>query len=300
MVGGLIFGCGAVFLASLPIEQSRFFTQTFDLGTRIQNILPFAFVMLLDWFVMADWQLSGQLPWSGVWVGLLMTLVLVVRMGVRAGEIELHQYWQLFSSMAGPIFICDGGGKILLANPALIRAMGLREAHEITGRPLSAIFDDQNFPADLLQQAARQECSLEVWLRPKRTPYLLSLSPIFSEGRKVLLAGEAHDLSDQKHQQAAIQKGYTELQVVHRQLEDLNEELERKVEERTHTLSEAYQQLEEQNKVLQELDQLKSDFVSMVSHELRTPLTSLTGGLELLLQERPVRTRPLHVCSDER
>jgi hypothetical protein len=40
-------------------------------------------------------------------------------MGVRAGEIELHKYWQLFSSMAEPIFICDGGGKILLGKPAL-------------------------------------------------------------------------------------------------------------------------------------------------------------------------------------
>ncbi len=286
MMGGLIFGCGTVFLANLPNETSGPDTQTFDLGTRIQNILPFTFVMLLDWFVLADWRLSGRLSWPGVWVGLIMTLVLVVRMGVRAGEGELHQYWQLFSSIAGPIFICDRSGKILLANPALVRAVSLREAHEITGKRLSAIFDDENFPDDLLQRASREECSLEVCLRAKQSPYLLSLSPIFSEGRKVLLAGEAHDLSDQKKQQAAIQKGYSELQVVHRQLEDLNAQLERKVEERTHTLSEAYQQLEEQNKVLQELDQIKSDFVSMVSHELRTPLTSLNGGLELLLLKK--------------
>ena len=118
----------------------------------------------------------------------------------------------------------------------------------------------------------------------------------------MLLAGAAHDLSDQERQQAAIQKGFTELQVLHRQLKDLNAQLEQKVDERTHTLTEAYRKLEEQNKALQELDQLKSDFVSMVSHELRTPLTSLNGGLELLLlqKSRPAPDRStLALMKDE-
>jgi PAS domain S-box-containing protein len=286
MLGGLIFGWGAVFTAGVPFGENQPERPAFDLGTRIQNILPFALVLVLGWFVLAEWRLSGQLSWLGAEVSLFLTLALVVRMGVRAGEIELHQYWQLFSRLAEPIFICDGGGKILLGNPALVRALGLREMNEITGKPLSAIFEEQTLPDDLLSRAARQECSLEVILRSPQTPCLLSLSPIFSEGRKVLLAGAAHDLSDQKRQQAALQKSYTELQVLHRQLEDLNVQLEQKVEERTHTLSEAYRQLEEQNNRLQELDQLKSDFVSMVSHELRTPLTSLTGGLELLLLQK--------------
>jgi signal transduction histidine kinase len=164
-----------------------------------------------------------------------------------------------------------------------VRLLGLQAAHEITGRPLAAMLADQALPAGLLERAAREVCSMEVTLAKQETACLLTLSPIYSEGRKQLLAGALHDLSDQKRQQAALQKGYRDLQVLHRQLEDLNAQLEQKVEERTHTLSQAYQQMEEQNKRLQELDQLKSDFVSMVSHELRTPLTSLYGGLELLL-----------------
>ena len=36
---------------------------------------------------------------------------------------------------------------------------------------------------------------------------------------------------------------------------------------------------------LQELDTAKTDFMSTVSHELRTPLTSISGYLELMLDE---------------
>jgi signal transduction histidine kinase len=43
--------------------------------------------------------------------------------------------------------------------------------------------------------------------------------------------------------------------------------------------------LARQNRQLVELDRLKDEFVSGVSHELRTPLTSISGYVELLLEE---------------
>jgi PAS domain S-box-containing protein len=43
--------------------------------------------------------------------------------------------------------------------------------------------------------------------------------------------------------------------------------------------------VEEQNRHLVELDRMKDDFVASVSHELRTPLTSITGYLDLMLED---------------
>jgi signal transduction histidine kinase len=53
----------------------------------------------------------------------------------------------------------------------------------------------------------------------------------------------------------------------------------------------AQQLLAFQNSQLVELDTLKDEFVSSVSHELRTPLTSISGYVELLLEDESVEER---------
>lgn len=286
-IGGLLFGLSVVSEATYQGGRSSQEKRTPDTGARLQNILPIVLVLTLIWFVLADWRLRGELSAFGLWMALILGLGLVVRMGVRAGEVELYKYWQLFSSLAEPAFVCDARGKFLLANPALLRLLDAKPGQAL-GQSLAELFDGAALADDLLESATRDATSLEVALRSSRTPYLLSLSPVFTGDRKALIAGVAYDIREQKRQQEALQRAYKELQVVSNRLEELNTQLEEKVAERTQTLSEAYRQLEEQNKMFQALDQLKSDFVSMVSHELRTPLTSLHGGLELLLA-RPGR-----------
>jgi signal transduction histidine kinase len=249
-----------------------------DFSTQIQNVLPITLVLALDWYLLARWQWQSEFSLFSLVMSLVLSVMVIVRLGIRAGEVELQRYWQLFSSLGDPAFICDAEGKFVLGNPALARLIDQPQEDGWFGKKLDAVFAFLPFST----WPPRHVLTLEAQLRADQRPFLLTFSPIVAEGR-LLLAGVAHDLSQQKEQENAIRQAYAELQTLHHRLEELNASLEAKVAERTRALSEAYQRLEEQHRELQELDRLKDDFLSMVSHELRTPLNNLGGGLELLL-----------------
>lgn len=282
LVGPLLIGIGAVFQKA---EQGKPFTSIRQtdtgLSAQFQRVLPVALVLVLFWYVLTDWRLRGSFSNIGLWFSLALGLMLVVRMGIRAGEAELNNYWQLFKNLSDPAFICTPAGKIVLSNPAFHQL----ETSLSGEQTLFSVFTDLPDAAleTVSDKKSAEALEVTVNLEARKTPYLLSLNPVATESRQILIAGVAHDLSEQIQQRNVVQTAYDELHIVHRQLEELNAGLERKVAERTATLMDAYRRLEEQNKVLQELDQLKSDFVSMVSHELRNPLNNLGGGLELLL-----------------
>ncbi len=282
LIGPLLVGIGAVFEKSEQGKAVVSVRQTdTGLSAQFQKVLPVALVLVLFWYVLTGWRLRGDFSTVGLWMSLVLGLMLVVRLGIRAGEAELNNYWQLFKNLGDPAFICDVGGKIILSNPAFHQL----ETSEEGDMALTSIFKD--IPETALESVSKDNSAgalkVNVRLEKRKTPYLLSLNPVITESRQVLIAGVAHNMNDQIRQRNAIQSAYDELQAVHLQLEALNTGLEQKVAERTANLMDAYRRLEEQNKVLQELDQLKSDFVSMVSHELRNPLNNLGGGLELLL-----------------
>ncbi|MGD8402113.1 MAG: HAMP domain-containing sensor histidine kinase [Anaerolineales bacterium] len=284
LLGPLLIGIAAVFEKlgrGKPVVTIRQ-TDT-GISAQFQKVLPVALVMVLFWYVLSDWRLRGSFSIIGVGMSILLGLMLVVRLGIRAGEAELNNYWQLFKNLADPAFICSESGAIVLSNPAFHQLANSSEGNEM----LFSVFPD--LPKDILESITNEKDSkaLEVGALQKEhsIPHMLSLNPVVTESRKVLIAGVAYNLSDQIQQRNTIQAAYDELNVVHRQLEELNTGLERKVSERTANLMDAYRRLEEQNKVLQELDQLKSDFVTMVSHELRNPLNNLGGGLELMLSK---------------
>jgi len=256
---------------------------------RLQASLPLALGLALALFTVFNWQASGDLRPFAVWATILISLVVLARQGVVAGEVELRQYMQLVESAADPAFVCDERGRLLLANPALAAAIGHANVEALSGQLLPNLITPQTLPRELHQTRAFSRPVLEDgWSGEvcfRRTdlsefPVYLSLRPVPDDsGARLVLAGTAHDLSVQKRQQEAL--------ITARQaLQDLNADLEMRVAEKTAELA-------RQNEELKTLDQLKSDFVSMVSHELRAPLTNIFGGMELTLArtELPARAR---------
>jgi PAS domain S-box-containing protein len=304
MAGYGLLGLGAVFQRDHPARPGPYpaglprlrFTR------RLQALLPLAAVIALGWYTILDWQLTGQADPLSVWTTTLLGLAVVARQGVVAGEVELLQYAHLVNSAADPAFICDADGRLQLVNPALLAAAGCEREEDLLGRSAlellapGALFVERGLqPEHLFTLGLESGWSGEVQLRRRdgaEFPAYLSLRPVQSETRAhLMLAGTAHDLTEQKRQEAALRAAYEQVAAARSALEALNVQLEQKVEEKTRSLSEAYTRLEQQNVELQTLDELKSEFVSLVSHELRAPLTNVAGGIELLLA-RPADLPP--------
>lgn len=252
-----------------------------------QRLLPLVATLALGWYTLFLWQFQGQLNQPGLWVTLILSLALITRQGVLAGEMELQKYASLVNSVADPAFVCDRHGRLRLVNPALLSATGHANPQELFDQPLQHILHPAAGIGRIVDLGLAQGWSGEVHLRRRNgglIPISLALRPLQGQSDKRLaLAGTAHDLSEQKRQQAALQAAYEQIAEDRAELESLNYRLEGMVAEKTADLLHAMQKLEQQNLSLQQLDQLKSDFVSLVSHELRAPLTNISGGIELLL-----------------
>ncbi len=261
----------------------------------VRRYAPLVAVMALLWFVIVDWRTTGAPDLGGVAIACALALTFVARQGVAAGEHELRGYAQLVENAGDPAFICDGHGRILLANPSLVRALGLTDAQHVvgssvfdwiprSGRPLTLARPVGGFTPLVLEAGWSGEVTLQrrsTEGEPATATFSLVLRPIDAD--TILLAGTAHDLAPQKRQQAELQSAITRAAAAQAELAALNRDLEGLVDEKTRVLSDALQQLADQNAQLHKLDELKSDFVSLVSHELRAPLTNLNGGLELVL-----------------
>lgn len=288
-VGDCLMIAAAIFqIKNLDLKRISF-RYSMITRSKLQSLLPLMVTIIMGLYTILTWQISSQFEQLGLWVTAVLGLGLVARQGILAGEVEFQQYASLVNSVAEPTFVCDRRGMLRLANPALLTALGMDETAGPIAKPLNGIIALPQTLDEVLAQALEHGWSGESILRRidgGEIPVTLALRPIYSgNDHSLALAGTAHDLSEYKRQQAAIQQAYEQVDRAREALELLNMQLEEKVVGKTASLSEAYEQLEEQNRKLQTLDQMKSDFVSLVSHELRAPLTNINGGIELVLSQ---------------
>lgn len=295
---GWVLGDVLFLTAAVVHVRGRLWETHFRQGLRefIQSVLPILNVLALGVFTIVEWQFGNGIHQLGMWMTVVLSLGLISRQGIAAGETELQKYANLVNSVAEPIFVCDQNGVLVLTNPALLTTSGYSQSSQLLGKSLKKLVRGPDAVLDFMEAGLEDgwEGELEmVCADGSVIPISLALRPLQpTSDRRLVLAGTAHDLQVQKRQQAELQAAYEQLNADRAELARLNTGLELIVSEKTASLSEAYQRLEKQNRELQELDQLKSDFVSMVSHELRAPLTNINMGIELtLMREKMLSER---------
>ena len=259
---------------------------------RFEPLIPVAFTYSVVGYVFFDWWFSGVLDWMALAGTAILIVLLFARQGVIGGQREMSQFAALVNSTADMAFILDEQGKVRMANPALVNALG--ETDEALGKLVLDRYLELEGPtkfSELLKDARESGWSGEaILLRSggEKSPVLLSLNPVeYIQRGEQLLAGTAHDLTPIRQREDALRQALVEVDQARSAMEQLNAELEDKVEERTHTLEETVKDLERLNRELKALDELKSEFVALVSHELRAPMTNIRSGIELLLERQP-------------
>ena len=130
-----------------------------------------------------------------------------------------------------PIFMKDSSGRMLMANPATLVAIG-KPAEEVIGRTNQEFYDDPEIGQAMMENDRRIMVSGQTEIfeetitqLDEQNVYLSTKTPLYGPDGKIIgLIGIARDITERKQMEQALQKSKDELEI--------------KVQERTHQLSE--------------------------------------------------------------
>ncbi|MHA4844128.1 ATP-binding protein [Flavitalea antarctica] len=204
----------------------------------------------------------------------------------------------LFEYATEGIILTNGGGNIVLINPAAQRMFGY-PAQDVIGKPIETLLrrkvrnDHAHMPKPFYKDYPDRIMGPGQDLHGRRNdgtelPLEVSIG-FYEKDKERFVIVFVVDVTTWKNIEINLQAQQSELQNMAMAMQRLNEELQMRVEERTKILKEALEKLEESRKELddafkkeEQLNELKKSFVSLASHEFRTPLSTILSSAALV------------------
>jgi hypothetical protein len=203
-----------------------------------------------------------------------------------------ERFHSLYENSTVGIYRTTPDGKIILANPTLVKLLGYSSFEELSERNLEKDGFEPSYERthfmDVLKREGEVKGLESAWTRMDGTTLFVSESARAindKEGKIIYYDGIAEDITLRK-------KAEQELIIANKDLTFQNEEKEKRANELLIANKELVFQNEEKEKRATELtiakeqaeesDRLKSAFLTNMSHEIRTPMNGILGFTELL------------------
>ena len=182
-----------------------------------------------------------------------------------------ERFRSLFENSTVGIYRTTPDGKIILANPTLVKLLGYSSFEELSSRNLEEegfepAYDRSHF-MNMMEREGVVKGFESVWTRMDGTTLFVSESAQAihdKDGKIIYYDGIVEDITLRK-------KAEQKLIIANKNLTFQNEEKEKRATE----LIKAKEKAEES-------DRLKSTFLANMSHEIRTPMNGILGFTELL------------------
>ena len=203
-----------------------------------------------------------------------------------------ERFRSLYENSTVGIYRTTPDGKIILANPTLVKLLGYSSFEELSERNLEKDGFEPSYERTHFMDALKRKGEVKglesAWTRMDGTTLFVSESARAindKEGKIVYYDGIVEDITLRK-------KAEQELIIANKDLTFQNEEKEKRANELLIANKELVFQNEEKEKRATELtiakeqaeesDRLKSAFLTNMSHEIRTPMNGILGFTELL------------------